>query len=294
MNYYEHHLGDYAEATAHLSFVEDAAYSRCIRKYYATEMPLAADTKTVQRLIGARSKEEREAVETVLSEFFTLEADGWHNQRCDEEIARFKDKQAKAKRSADARWNPKPPDTEGNANASETHTERIADAMPDGCEGNALQSPDTSLQTPVKKSSLRSDSARAREPDPGPGIVFDHWKATWGHPGAHFDVKRRKRIEARLKDFTPEQLCDAISGFRNSPWHRGTDPKGGGTVYDSLDTLLRDTAQVETGLRLLAHPPQPPRPPETPGDALRRAVNGGHDESRVIEYDPEFRQLARG
>lgn len=26
MNYYEHHLGDYAEATAHLSFVEDAAY----------------------------------------------------------------------------------------------------------------------------------------------------------------------------------------------------------------------------------------------------------------------------
>jgi uncharacterized protein YdaU (DUF1376 family) len=89
MNYFEHHIGDYAEATSHLSFVEDAAYSRCIRKYYSTEKPLPADVKTVQRLVGARTKEEREAVETVLSEFFTLLEDGWHNARCDEEIERY-------------------------------------------------------------------------------------------------------------------------------------------------------------------------------------------------------------
>ena len=43
MNYYEHHIGDYAQATAHLTFVEDAAYSRLIRKYYAEERPLPAD-----------------------------------------------------------------------------------------------------------------------------------------------------------------------------------------------------------------------------------------------------------
>ena len=56
MNYYEHHIGDYAEATMHLSFVEDAAYSRLIRKYYSTEKPLPADIKTVQRIIGARTR----------------------------------------------------------------------------------------------------------------------------------------------------------------------------------------------------------------------------------------------
>lgn len=89
MNYYEHHIGDYAEATAHLSFIEDAAYSRLIRKYYATEKPLPADIKAVQRLVGARTKEEREAVSTVLDEFFTLQDDGWHNQRCDEEVERY-------------------------------------------------------------------------------------------------------------------------------------------------------------------------------------------------------------
>lgn len=90
MNYFEHHIGDYAEATAHLTFVEDAAYSRLIRKYYAQEKPLPADIKVVQRLVGARSKEEREAVTTILEEFFVLADDGWHNARCDAEIERFK------------------------------------------------------------------------------------------------------------------------------------------------------------------------------------------------------------
>ena len=90
MNYYEHHLGDYAEATAHLSFLEDAAYSRLIRKYYATEKPLPADLATTQRLIGARTDEERAAVETVLREFFVLLDDGWHQERCDAEIERYR------------------------------------------------------------------------------------------------------------------------------------------------------------------------------------------------------------
>lgn len=90
MNYFEHHIGDYAEATAHLSFVEDAAYSRLIRKYYAKELPLPAEIKAAQRLVGARTKEECAAVETVLREFFVLQADGWHQDRCDEVIAIYK------------------------------------------------------------------------------------------------------------------------------------------------------------------------------------------------------------
>lgn len=89
MNYFEHHIGDYAEATAHLSFVEDAAYSRCIRKYYAKEKPLPADVKAVQRLVGARTKEEKDAVEAVLNEFFILAEDGWRNARCDADIAAY-------------------------------------------------------------------------------------------------------------------------------------------------------------------------------------------------------------
>lgn len=137
MNYYTHHLGDYAAATGHLSWDEDAAYTRLIRAYYHQEKPIPLDLKDAYRLARAQSAAQRKAVETVLQEFFTRCDDGWHQKRCDEEIDRFKDKQSKAKRSADARWSTKPSDSEGNANALETHTERIADAVPPQSEGNA-------------------------------------------------------------------------------------------------------------------------------------------------------------
>ena len=93
MNYFELHIGDLTEATAHLSMLEDGAYGRLMRKYYATERPLPADISHVQRLVGARTKEERQAVEAVLIEFFELQDDGWHQSRCDAEIAAFHEKQ---------------------------------------------------------------------------------------------------------------------------------------------------------------------------------------------------------
>lgn len=142
MNYYEHHIGDYAQATSHLSFVEDAAYSRLIRKYYAEEKPLPADMKAVQRLVGARTKEERQAVADILDEFFELEADGWHNKRCEAEIARYHGKQEKARASAEARWSKR------NATAMRTHSETDANAFRTQCEGNAHQSPVASRQSP--------------------------------------------------------------------------------------------------------------------------------------------------
>lgn len=90
MNHFPFHIGDYAEATGHLSFAEDATYFRCIRKYYSTEKPLPVEISQVQRLIGAKTKEEKNSVEVVLKEFFILECDGWHNKRCDEELEKFK------------------------------------------------------------------------------------------------------------------------------------------------------------------------------------------------------------
>ena len=89
MNYYEHHIGDYIKATAHLSMLEDAAYRRLIDAYYTKGSPLPADCKTCYRLARATSKPERDAVDTILHEFFILEEDGWHNSRCDAEIANF-------------------------------------------------------------------------------------------------------------------------------------------------------------------------------------------------------------
>jgi len=97
MNFYKHHIGDWDQATRHLSFVEDAAYSRLIHKYYAEEKPLPADVDECCRLIGARHKHEREAVARVLTSFFFESQGSLHHKRCDEEIAKA-NKQAEVNR----------------------------------------------------------------------------------------------------------------------------------------------------------------------------------------------------
>jgi uncharacterized protein YdaU (DUF1376 family) len=88
MNFYKHHIGDYAAATAHLSILEDGVFRRLLTIYYRDEKPLPADMKTLQRLVGARSKDEREAVVDVVGEFFALDGEVYRNKRCDEEIAK--------------------------------------------------------------------------------------------------------------------------------------------------------------------------------------------------------------
>lgn len=103
MNYYEHHIGDYDSATAHLSMLEDGAYRRLISLYYRTEKPLPIGIPAVCRLVRAVTKQEREAIANVLAEFFEQRDDGWHSARCDEEIARYWAKRpaAEAKKESD-------------------------------------------------------------------------------------------------------------------------------------------------------------------------------------------------
>lgn len=92
MNYYEIHIGDYIKATAHLSMLEDAAYRRLMDAYYTREAPLPLDRKAVHKLARAQSKDERQAVDYILDEFFTQADDGWHQSRCDEEIMKYHEK----------------------------------------------------------------------------------------------------------------------------------------------------------------------------------------------------------
>ena len=92
MNYYPFHIGDYASATRHLSWDEDAAYRRLLDAYYTLEKPIGADR--VYRLVLAASKAQRQAVDVVLSEFFTLTSDGWMHERCESELDSMRVKQA--------------------------------------------------------------------------------------------------------------------------------------------------------------------------------------------------------
>lgn len=87
MNYYEKHLGDYARDAGHLSMLEHGAYNLLLDRYYATEKPIPIDK--VYKFAKVQSEQERDAVDAVLAEFFTLESDGYHQKRCDEVLATF-------------------------------------------------------------------------------------------------------------------------------------------------------------------------------------------------------------
>jgi uncharacterized protein YdaU (DUF1376 family)/DNA-binding CsgD family transcriptional regulator len=70
VNYYPHHIGDYAKDTAHLSMLEDAAYRRMLDVVYATEKPLPRRPAAIYRLVRARTHAEKLAVDVVLGEFW--------------------------------------------------------------------------------------------------------------------------------------------------------------------------------------------------------------------------------
>ena len=190
MNYYERHIGDYLKDTAHLSLLEHGVYSRLLDVYYTREgaIPLAQ----VERLIGVRSKEEKAALANVLQEFFFVDGDVLRHSRCEREIARYQDKQAKAKRSADARWNAQRPQSEGNANAS-------PDAMRTHSEGNALQSPVTSNQTPVTK--------KDRKPAQAPEFVLPDW-INRQHWDVWHSTAKRKKATVEQKQMAVDKLAE--------------------------------------------------------------------------------------
>lgn len=122
MNYYPHHIGDYLKDTAHLSMLEDGAYRRLIDLYYQHEQPLPADKKQVYRLSRAMTAPEKRAVDTILSEHFEKTPDGWRHKRCDEEIAKSREKSEKAKQSIAARWSKKNNDQTNNDSDTNVYT----------------------------------------------------------------------------------------------------------------------------------------------------------------------------
>jgi uncharacterized protein YdaU (DUF1376 family) len=184
MNYYEHHIGDYTVATTHLTFIEDATYSRLLRRYYSTEKPLPSDVKVIQKLISAVSSLEKNAVVNMLNEFFVLTADGWRQRRCDHEIKRYKDKQNKAKRNAESRWQG-PGDSElpsgeavnsegfEHANAMLEKCGRIPDAMLTSHQSpdTKHQSPDSIPQTPINQTDVgKTKRATSRQQGAKAGV----------------------------------------------------------------------------------------------------------------------------
>jgi uncharacterized protein YdaU (DUF1376 family) len=103
MNHYPHHIGDFNNATRHLSRVERSIYRDLLDLYYDTEKPLRNDFSWLQRRILC-DEQDRETFIFVLNEFFVLEADGWHNARCDRELVAYRKMADGGRKGAEVRW----------------------------------------------------------------------------------------------------------------------------------------------------------------------------------------------
>ena len=152
MNYYPFHIGDYASATRHLSWDEDCAYRRLLDAYYTSEKPLPLEERSICRLVLATTPEQRQAVMTVLSEFWERTDAGWVNRRADAEIAEMRIKQQKQRDKANKRW--LMPSTEsGTAPAMPRHPQDDATAS----KSDADAMPPTPTPTPTPKNPSGSE-----------------------------------------------------------------------------------------------------------------------------------------
>lgn len=87
MHYYQHHIGDFIKDTSFLTNEEVGIYLKLLWLYYDTEQPL--EDNLVSLTMKTNSRDNKDAVATILSTFFTLTDGAWHHSRCDSEIEEY-------------------------------------------------------------------------------------------------------------------------------------------------------------------------------------------------------------
>lgn len=179
LNYYERHLGDYAKDTGHLTMLEHGAYNLLLDRYYATESGIPADQ--AYRVARARTKEERDAVDVVLLEFFTLDAGVYAKKRCEEELERARAKITAARQNGRNGGRPRktqqdPTGFSGGANL-ETQPKPTGLLLGSKTETQtkALQTPDSNLHTPERVRTRADALADARAVVGLNTEAFDRW-----------------------------------------------------------------------------------------------------------------------
>jgi uncharacterized protein YcbK (DUF882 family) len=78
--------------------------------------------------------------------------------------------------------------------------------------------------------------------------VFDHWVRVWEKRStAKFDGARKTNTLARLRSgYTVAELCEAVSGYRNSAHHMGANDQG--KKWDDLELFMRSSRHVDAGI----------------------------------------------
>jgi uncharacterized protein YdaU (DUF1376 family) len=141
MHYYTFNVGDYRKDTGHLSTLEHGIYRQLLDWYYLDEKPIPQETQVVLRRLRLGSYSDISALQNVLTDFFVLQADGYHQTRCDADIAAYQSKAEVNKINGKLGGRPK-------------KTQVVLVGLPDETQNNLNQEPITINQEPKKKATV--------------------------------------------------------------------------------------------------------------------------------------------
>lgn len=201
MNHYPHHIGDFNNATRHLTFVERALYRELLDLYYDTEAPLPRDFDRLARRVLAVSDELRQALQVLLDEFFVLSEEGWRNARCDIEIAAYlqkQEQQSRAGKASAAKRKGKPAPGVGNVPTPGTGDKPAAAANEAGITGATGVERTLNERTTNQNQNQNhiDEDGQARAAADVPASEAD-WAMTFGEFGVqvdHTSVHDRKKF----------------------------------------------------------------------------------------------------
>jgi uncharacterized protein YdaU (DUF1376 family) len=223
VNYYQHHIGDFNNATRHLTRLEKSIYRDLIELYYDTEMPLQCDRNALARKILVIGPEELTAMDAVLDEFFTLEGENWHHERCDLELSKIYEKSDRARVSAEKRWAKHNKKKAKNADAMRTHS-----------EGNATQDPITQVTTTTARPTIDEISAyvETRTIKIDPSTFLDYYTANGWKVGRNplkdwkAAVRNWEKRERQSPNTSPRSRDTSLAqDLTDTSWAQSTRPK---------------------------------------------------------------------
>ena len=244
MHYYPFNIGDFSLHTSHLTLEEEGVYRRLLDFYYDTESPIPLETQPVIRRL--RLVSHADIFDSVLCEFFTKEADGWHNTRADVELNEYHKKANVARENGKKGGRPK------KNSGSKTHPVILAN--PDLTQTKAKQElepltknqeTETIYQQPVVKelSDAKASSSISSEINQRIKVVFEYWQTRFNKSKTKLTEDRKRKIRARLSTHSVDQLKEAIDGCASSRYHMGfnNDKK----IYNSIDLIFRNAGKVD-------------------------------------------------
>lgn len=248
-------VADYLGDTSHLTTLEHGAYMLLIMTYWQRGKALSADSQRLGN-IARMSSEEWDKIESTLAELFVIDGDLWTHPRIEKELAKARDKSAKARSSAERR-----------------HGERKADDLPSECVRNANAERPQCYSDSVSKKDNSTSSTELEPARVEKGQVEKLINGVGVGSERHADVtpeaKRQVCQDLNIADAEPlvrvfdRWTLDKPAKRSRDAWFRSMAPK-----------LWQNNPAVHAACKPLnEHPPPEALPPAKPSSSLVEALN---------------------